>query len=117
MEKSPRDGLSRELWPIFDLEIALGNEVAYVAEPAGTACPYAVSLQRPLHLQAIFVGTPTRKHCEPLTLPVDVKFWVSRDSHYPIEAGFHSETSGHSIAGPIDESSDFLKSLKSFGGQ
>ena len=66
MEKSPRDGLSRELWPIFDLEIALGNEVAYVAEPAGTACPYAVSFQRPLHLQAIFVGTPTRKHCEPL---------------------------------------------------
>jgi hypothetical protein len=47
-------------------------------------------------------------------LPSDVKLWESRDPHYSIEAGFSSATSRHSIAGPIEESSDFLKWLKMF---
>ena len=91
--------------PIFDLEIELGNELSHVEEPAGTRCPYAVVFKQPLHFQAIR---------ERLQLPETIKFWDSRDPHYAIEAGFICETSRHSIAGPIGQSSDFLKWFKSF---
>ena len=64
MDDSARSGLSKDLRPIYDLEIELGNEVAYVAETAGTACPYAVSFKQPLHLDAIH---------EQLTLPAGIK--------------------------------------------
>jgi hypothetical protein len=100
-----RQSLSAELRPVYDLEIELANEVSHVEEPAGSSCPYSVIFKRPLHLEAIH---------ERLTLPSDVKFWESRDPHYSIEAGFYCETSRHSIAGPIGESSDFLKWLKMF---
>ena len=105
MEPSPRRGLSEDLRGIYDLEIELGNELSHVEEPAGSACPYAVVFKRPLHLEAIH---------QRLTLSDGVKFWESRDPHYSIEAGFASATSRHSIAGPIEPGSDFLKWLKMF---
>jgi hypothetical protein len=105
VEPSARRGLSEDLREIYDLEIELGNELSHVEEPAGSACPYAVIFKRPLHLEAIH---------QRLTLPAGVKFWESRDPHYSIEAGFASDVSRHSISGPIEESSDFLKWLKMF---
>jgi len=93
MNNPARNELCRELRPIFDLEIELGNRVAFVAEPAGTSCPYAVSFEQPLHLSEISAR---------LELPETIKFWECRDTHYAIEAGFYSETSRHSVAGPID---------------
>jgi hypothetical protein len=84
--------LARDLQAIYDLEIRLGNEVAYVAEPAGTACPYGVGFVHALHKPDIE---------RELSLPATVKYWESRDPHYPIEAGYQCETTRHTIAGPI----------------
>jgi hypothetical protein len=84
--------LAAELQPIYDLEVRLGNEVAYIAEPAGTACPYAVVFQQPLHKAEIEAE---------LSLPETIRYWESHDSHYPIEAGYQCAISRHAIAGPI----------------
>src|SRR5438034_997583 len=55
--KSSRDRdmatLSRDLQQIFDLELAEGNEVARIDEPAGTTCPYAIIFKNPLHIREI----------------------------------------------------------------
>jgi hypothetical protein len=85
--------LSHDLWSIYQLELDKGNEVASINEPAGTKCPYAVVFARPLHKAEIETE---------LNLSPFVKYWESRDSHYPKEAGFYSEVSGHAIAGPIN---------------
>ena len=85
--------LARELQPIYDLEIRLGNTVDYIAEPAGTACPYAVIFKQPLHKTQID---------EELALPETVHYWESHDAHYPIEAGYQCAITRHAIAGPID---------------
>lgn len=84
--------LARELQPIHDLEIRLGNTVDYIAEPAGTACPYAVVFKQPLH---------TRQIEAELTLPETVRYWESHDPHYPIEAGYQCVITRHTVAGPI----------------
>jgi hypothetical protein len=84
--------LAAPLQPIYELELRIGNEVDFIAEPAGTACPYAVALKRPLHLVEID---------RELGLPSTVKYWESRDTHYPIEAGYQCEITRHTIAGPI----------------
>lgn len=84
--------LSDDLRPIYELEINLGNEVAGIAEPAGTECPYAVIFKNPLHKARID---------SELRLAPSVSYWESRDPHYPIEAGYLSETTRHAIAGPI----------------
>lgn len=84
--------LAPVLQPIYDLEVRLGNSVDYIAEPAGTACPYAVVFKQPLHKSQI--------HAE-LTLPESVCYWESHDPHYPIEAGYQCAISRHTVAGPI----------------
>jgi len=84
--------LSQDLLPIYQLELDKGNEVARVDEPAGTKCPYAVVFKNPLHKAEIE---------SELELPASVKYWESRDSHYPTEAGYYSEATRHAIAGPI----------------
>jgi hypothetical protein len=88
-----RNKLSADLRPIFDLEIARGNEVSHIEEPAGSTCPYAVIFKQPLAKSQILAE---------LKLPPHVRFWESRDPHYSIEAGFYSDVSQHSIAGPIE---------------
>jgi len=85
--------LSSDLQPIYSLEIARGNEVSHIEEPAGTTCPYAVVFKQPLAKARIMAE---------LQLPAHVRFWESRDPHYAIEAGFYSDVSRHSIAGPIE---------------
>ncbi len=86
--------LAHELQPIYDLEMRLGNSVAYIAEPAGTACPYAVVLKEPLHKDQIE---------RELSLPETVHYWESHDAHYPIEAGYQCMVTRHTVAGPIPE--------------
>lgn len=88
----PPPGLDPELTPILAFELARGNAVARVDAPAGTRCPLAVALARPLDREGIEAS---------LQLPPAVVAWESRDLHYPVEAGYASESSGHSIAGPI----------------
>lgn len=86
--------LSKDLQPIYDLEISLGNQVKRVDEPAGTACPYAVVFAEALHLESIQ---------EKLQLPSTVKFWESRDPHYEIGNGYVCEVTRHALSGPISE--------------
>lgn len=84
--------LSKALRPIYNLELELGNEVAYTAEPAGTECPLCIGFKQPLHFDEIaarLVPLPT------------VRKWESRDPHYDIEAGFACQTTRHTLAGPI----------------
>jgi len=85
--------LSQDLLPIYQLELARGNEVARVDEPAGTKCPYAVVFKGALHKDEIE---------RELELSSSVKYWESRDPHYPQEAGYYSEATGHAVSGPIN---------------
>ncbi len=85
--------LSHDLLPIYQLELAMGNEVARVDEPAGTKCPYALVFKRALHKAEIE---------RELELSSSVKYWESRDRHYPQEAGYYSEATGHAVLGPIN---------------
>ena len=90
-QESPKIRLSRDLLPIYHLELELGNELAYVAEPAGTECPYAIGFKQPLHIQEIE---------QQFDLPATVEYWECDDPHYAIEAGYRSTVSRHAIAGP-----------------
>ena len=59
----------------------------------GTGCPYAIVFKKALQKEVIE---------NELRLPASVKYWESRDPHYPKEAGYFSDVSRHAIAGPID---------------
>ena len=84
--------LSKNLCSIYEYELALGNEVRRVDEPAGSNCPLAVVFEQPLHFAEIAAN---------LVLPVVVERWENRDTHYSLEAGFVCRESRHSIAGPL----------------
>jgi hypothetical protein len=86
------DKLSKNLCGIYEYEIALGNGVVRVDEPAGTNCPLAVVFEKPLHFGAIAAD---------LVLPVGVEKWENRGTHYPLEAGFVCLETRHCIAGPL----------------
>lgn len=84
--------LSKNLQPIYELELRLGNEVLRVDEPAGTACPLAIVFQRPLHF----------KEAEQKGLLRDrVRQWENKDPHYPPEAGYMCEETRHALAVPL----------------
>ena len=83
--------LSDDLLPIYDLEIALGNKVARIDEPAGTTCPLAIVFRDPLHFDLVSTK---------LQLMQSVHRWRNDDPHYPLEAGYSSSISRHAIAGP-----------------
>lgn len=84
--------LSDDLRPIHDLEIELGNAVVRIDAPAGTACPLAVVFRDPIHFEAAAAR---------LALPDSVDRWINRDPHYPIEEGYYSKISRHTLAGPL----------------
>ena len=83
--------LSKDLKPIYELELQLGNEVLRVDSPAGTTCPLAVIFRDPLHFDEI------NRH---LNLSPSAVRWSNSDSHYPVESGYYSSVSRHAIAGP-----------------
>ena len=84
--------LSADLRPIYAYEISMGNEVERTDIPAGTECPLEVVFRRPLHFEGI---------ARDLTLLPEVERWENHDQHYPLEAGFRSRSTRHSIAGPL----------------
>ena len=84
--------LSQDLFAIYQLELSRGNEIERVDEPAGTTCPYAVVFKRPLNRGAIE---------SEVELSASVKYWESRDPHFPQEAGYYSETTRHVVVGPL----------------
>jgi hypothetical protein len=86
--------LSKNLQPIVDLEIRLGNSVLRIDEPAGTSCPLSVVFERPLHFKEIEKS---------LALGSSVTQWMCRDPHYPKEAGFACGETKHTLAGPLAE--------------
>ena len=84
--------LAPNLQPIYDLELALGNTVVRVDEPAGSLCPLVIIFKNPLHKTKIE---------STLSLPPSVKWWESCDPHYPIEGGYGCDETGHALAGPL----------------
>lgn len=84
--------LCDSLKPIYDLEIALGNEVESIDSPAGTKCPYAVNFKSKLH----FVEIENQ-----LALSPSVEQWSNKDAHYPRQKGYFCSKYKHSIAGPL----------------
>jgi len=85
-------GLSKALQVILDFELARGNTIVRIDQPAGTHCPLAVVLLKPLNIAGLKAAH---------SLPATVDTWENRDSHYPLEAGYVCEQSRHAIAGPL----------------
>jgi hypothetical protein len=86
-------GLSERLRGILEYELARGNLIARIDSPAGTRCPFAVVLAKPLDIRGY-----KDKH----GLPAGTDTWENHDRHYPLEAGFVCERTRHAIAGPIN---------------
>lgn len=86
-------GLSKNLRPLFEREIELGNRVLRIDKPAGTKCPLAVILTNPLHFGEL---GPLAEE-----LGSAVRRWENRDLHYPIEAGFVCQDTNQVLAGPL----------------
>lgn len=86
--------LSKDLIPIYELELDRGNEVARIDEPAGSNCPYAIVFKNPLHKNDIETS---------LSLAPQVRFHEVRDSHYAKESYYFSERSRHAVGGPLAE--------------
>jgi hypothetical protein len=84
--------LCADLRGIYEYEIEHGNAVLRVDEPAGTECPYAVIFAENLRICGT-VGTGK--------IPTVVRYWESRDPHYPAEVGFVCTEHRHVVAGPV----------------
>ncbi len=84
--------LSKNLLPISELELCLGNAVASIDEPAGSDCPLAVRFQRVLHMAEI------RRD---LTLDSSIIALECTDTHCSLENGHECQATGHAILGPL----------------
>lgn len=84
--------ISESLRVIVGYELARGNAVERVDEPAGSRCPLAVIFTKPLDFQGF-------KKC--YAMPPGVVTWENLDPHYPLEAGYLCERTRHAIGGPI----------------
>jgi len=89
---SDMENLSKNLKPIYDYELAQGNEVVGVDVEAWSRCPLAIYFRDPLHVEGIVRDLP---------LAPTVSRWENRDTHYPLEIGYVDSESNHSISGPI----------------
>ena len=92
-----RQKLSIDLQPIYDYEMANGNSVLRVDEPAGTSCPLAVVFVKPLNKKQIATA---------LKLDRDVTWHENDDPHYEVggTAGFTSKKSHQFVYGPFHRS-------------
>jgi hypothetical protein len=84
--------LSKSLQAILEFELARGNTIVRVDQPAGSRCPLAVVLLRPLNIDSFKAAH---------RLPANVGTWENHDSHYPLEAGYVCEQTRHAISGPL----------------
>jgi len=84
--------LSKNLRPIYEAELSLGNSVARVDEPAGTNSPLAIVFKAPLHKRDISAK---------IDIPAMVRWWESRDPHYEIEGGYICDETRHMVSGPL----------------
>lgn len=86
--------LSSDLQAIYDHEIAEGNSVLRVDEPAGTLCPLAIVFVKPLNRSAILAD---------INLDSSVTWHMNDDPHYEVNgmAGFTSSRSRQFVYGPI----------------
>jgi hypothetical protein len=85
-------GISNQLRPLLDFELSRGNGIERVDRPAGTRCPLAVILKKPLDFKG---------YADANGFPSGVSVWENRDAHYPIEAGYVCEKTNQALAGPI----------------
>ena len=84
--------LSKDLLPIYELELALGNELDRIDEPAGSKCPYAIVFKYPLHKREID---------STLILTSHVRYGETHDSHYGLDTHYFSDESRHAVIGPL----------------
>jgi hypothetical protein len=85
-------GLSTKLQQALQFELERGNSIERIEQPAGTKCPLAVVLAKPLDIAGFKSAHG---------LPPGVETWESRDRHYPVQAGYVCERTRHALAGPI----------------
>ena len=84
--------LSKDLLPIYKLELELGNEIARIGDPEGSKCPYAIVFKYPLHKQEID---------NTLNLPSHVHYGETHDSHYGHDTHYFSDESRHAVIGRL----------------
>ena len=84
--------LSKNLQPIYDLELALGNSRAEYSTTADGGI--YISLAQGLHRAEIE---------KRLKLPALVEWFENHDPHYPIEGGYFCRETKDCIVGPIGE--------------
>ena len=84
--------LAESLDGLLGFELARGNTVVRVDRPAGSRCPLAVILARPLDIAQFKASN---------RLPDGVETWENRDSHYLLEAGYICKRTRHAQAGPL----------------
>lgn len=85
-------GLSKNLRPLYELELEHGNVVERVDAPAGTECPLAVIFENPLHFEEAETQGVKRSA---------VSCWENVDPHYPRERGYLCEETRQVLAGPL----------------
>lgn len=89
-----RDKLDPVLLAIFDIEIAGGNQVARVDEPAGTLSPLAVVFKNRLNRSRIE---------ESIKVPDHIVWHENDDQHYEINGmgGYASKSTHQFVYGPL----------------
>ena len=84
--------LSKNLAPIHDFELSLGNHELRREELMWTKTPLAIIFEQPLHFAEI---------AQNLLLPPSVERWENHDTHYDLEAGYVCNETGHTLSGPL----------------
>ena len=90
VNETPPD-LSVSLAQVVAFELARGNSIARIDQPAGSRCPLAVIFARPLDTRGYAAGS----------LVEGISTWENHDGHYPLEAGYMCERTRHAVAGPL----------------
>jgi hypothetical protein len=93
MTTNPPSDLSPALFPLYHLEVAMGNTVLRVDRKRWSRSPMVVVFRNPLQLEAV---------AKELQVEIEnVSRWENRDTHYDLEAGWRCEQTGHCLSGPL----------------
>lgn len=85
--------ICKHLETILNHELSKGNVMREVTNE-WTDVNAAVDLEKPMDIKYEKENIKT----EPF-----VKYWVNKDTHYPLQEGFNCEQCKHSIGGPLKE--------------